>query len=350
MIMAKINQQLIADRLNLSRTTVSRCFTHNPRINPETRAKVFECAAQLGYKYHAPRGTEAINDKDTDRIVVLLGAPSPQEGENRTAEALLKGISQQVAADGLSMEVHYVDPATFHPKPRSRRILDGISTKDWRGLIMIYPFDETAVDNLMRKFPMISLLENYDNEEVDCIDTDHVRGISQLIDHLIGLGHQKIGYLSWKYRVPAHWVERRFGAYVESLYRHDLDLDPSLVLNVKRHQHIHESKLPDMVIEHLKRGVHAWVCAADHQAIELIKGLQERGIRVPEDISITGYDGIPVPDGIPSLTSVQMAFTEIGQSSIVSLQRRMLQPNTGRRNVHVSGKLVIGKSTAPPPQ
>jgi LacI family transcriptional regulator len=347
--MPKPNQQQIADLLKLSRTTVSRCFTHNSRINPETRAKVFECAAKIGYKY-APQRTimgEEVKARH-DRIAVLIGSPDPAAKDTAAAKAILGGLSQQVAAEGLSMEVHYVDPATFYPDARKRRLFGDVEWSKLLGLIMLYPFAQEAVSKLKIRRPLISLLEDYEDDDVDSIDTDHGRGISRLMDHLVGLGHRRIGFLSWKYTIPVHWAERRFGAYVESLYRHNLDFDPALVLNIRRDQHIPSEELPDRVIRLMNKGVRAWACAADHQAVELIKGLQAKGIRIPQDVSITGYDGIPVPKGIPQLTSIQMPFEEIGRSAIATLLRRAKQPTAERRQVMIGGKLIEGRTTSVP--
>jgi LacI family transcriptional regulator len=246
------------------------------------------------------------------------------------------------------MEVHYVDPATFQPEARKRRLVGDLEWSNLLGLVMMYPFAQEAITKLKVRRPLISLLEDYEHDDVDSIDTDHGRGISRLMDYLHGLGHRRIGFLSWKYTIPVHWAERRFGAYVESLYRHNLDFDPDLVLNIRRDQRIPSGELPDRVIDFLDKGVRAWVCAADHQAVELIKGLQARGIKVPGDVSITGYDGIPVPRGIPRLTSIQMPFEEIGRSAVATLLRRTKQPTAERRKVMISGKLIEGKSTASP--
>jgi LacI family transcriptional regulator len=347
--MPKPNQQQIADMLNLSRTTVSRCFTHNSRINPETRARVFECAAQIGYSYTPQRTIMGEEVKARhDRVAVLIGSPDPAAKDTAAAKAILGGLSQQIAAEGLSMEVHYMDPATFQPDEGKRRLSGNVEWSNLLGLVMMYPFDQAAISKLKIRRPIISLLEDYEDDDVDSIDTDHGRGISRLVDHLHALGHRRIGFLSWKYTIPVHWAERRFGAYVESLYRHNIDFDAELVLNIRRDQHIPTSELPDRVVALLEKGVTAWVCAADHQAVELMKGLKERGVKVPQDVSITGYDGIPVPAGLPKLTSIKMPFEEIGKSAIVTLLRRTKQPTADRRKVMISGKLLEGQSTAAP--
>jgi DNA-binding LacI/PurR family transcriptional regulator len=66
------------------------------------------------------------------------------------------------------------------------------------------------------------------------------------------------------------------------------------------------------LLQQTKDGVTAWVCAADHQAYELIEWLQKRGVRVPEDVSIASFDGLVRPAGSPALTTIKIPFHQIG--------------------------------------
>jgi DNA-binding LacI/PurR family transcriptional regulator len=100
----------------------------------------------------------------------------------------------------------------------------------------------------------------------------------------------------------------------------------------------------------VREGVTGWVCAADHQAYRLVRDLRELGLRVPKDCSVTGYDGDPVPDGLPQLTTIKMPFRDIGVSSVVSLLRKIDHPTAPRRHILVSGREIYGESTGPAPK
>ena len=200
----------------------------------------------------------------------------------------------------------------------------------------------------MAKFPTVSVLEDYDNCEVDCINTDQIRGISRLMQHLADLGHRRIGFLSWKYPVHTPWVERRLGAYIENLYRLGLELDKDIILNLRKEEMIPLDELAKRAADLTKSGVSAWICAADHQAYHLLERFQSFGINVPQDCSITGFDGITPPNGLPQLTTIGIPFRDIGISAVSSLLRKIDHPNTSRRNVQVSGEVIIGQTSAPP--
>ncbi len=347
--MPKPNQKLIADRLNLSTTTVSRCFTNHPKINPETRAAVFQLAAELGYSYSIQRNAQSKNNSERNTIAVLVGIEKSNDEARETANEIIKGISEKAASEGFAIEIHFVDPSEFLPAPRSRRIIKKVSCVHWKGIILVYDFKEEAVSNIMAKFPTVSALEDYDNVDVDCISQDQSRGITRIIQHLYDLGHRRVGFMSWKYPVHTPWVERRLGAYFENVYRLGLDLNTNLVLNLKPDESIPLDELVDRVAHSIRNdGVTAWVCAADHQAYHLVEGLKSRGIRVPEDCSITGYDGRNPPDGVDQVTTIRMPFKDIGISCISSLTRKMQHPIAMRRSLQVSGELLVGSTTSEP--
>lgn len=343
-----MNQKEIAERLNLSRTTVSRCFTNHPKINPETRAKVFEMAAELGYDYAPPRNLTDERPRVADSVAVLVGRPSNATAGIDTARKILAGISSRLASEKLSLKVNYLDPSHFDLGPRARRILPGLRNADLLGFILLYPFKEETVDNLSSKFPTVCALDDYENVEVDCVDVDQMRGIIRMVDHLHELGHRELAFVSWKYTVPTPWVERRFAAFVENLYRHHLPFREDRIINVHREGQIEPDEVAKRVIRLVQEGVTGIVCAADHQAYPLVKALAEAGIRVPEDVSVTGFDGVAPPEGLPQLTTVHTPFKDIGVSSVVGLLRRVALPSAPRRHILVSGRTLEGTTCAPP--
>lgn len=343
-----MNQKEIAERLDLSRTTVSRCFTNHPKINPETRAKVFELAAELGYTYSPPRNVTQERPRTANSVAVLAGVPSNASRRVESAREVLAGISERLAAEKLTLSVHYVDPADFDLSPRSRRILPGLRNANLIGFILMYPFKEESVGNLISKFPTICVLNDFENLEVDSVDVDQTLGIIRMVHRLMDLGHRELGFISWKYKVPTAWVERRFGAFVESLYRFHLPFREERVINVHRDGQIEVDEVVKAAKQMIRDGVTGIVCAADHQAYHLVEALQREGIRVPEDVSVTGFDGEEPPDHLPQITTVRTPFRDIGVSSVVSLLRRVAHPSASRRHILVSGRPVYGETTGPP--
>ena len=345
--MGKINQKYIADQLGLSITTVSRCFTNHPRINPETRAKVYQLAAEVGYSYNAFRNQKPSQRTDKGTIAVLVGASELVTDAAGVAGKIFAGITQKAAAQDYRVELFFLNPAEFEPNMRSRRIVPTSSGNNWTGVVLVFPFKESTVSALMTKFQVISVLDEYEELNIDSINPDQGRGIARMVKHLFESGHRNIGFHSWKYRnnIDTPWVNTRLGSYFEHHVRFGIPFDQEKVLFVDEDDATNSSKAADMVIEKMKQGMTGLVCAADHQAYELIRHLRVKGIRVPEDISITGYDGIPVPSGLPQLTTYSTPFNEIGVSGMVALQRRIDHPLASRTHVLIDGSTIYGVTT-----
>lgn len=345
--MAKVNQQLIAEKLNICRTTVSRCFSSQSKIHPDTRAKVLELAAQMGYRYSPQRTRRSEAKRQVKEIGVLIGTRPEMRELPLPSELLLKGISERAAAHEISLDLRYMDPAELDKRVQTSRTPKGLRPGEgqWDGALLIYPFTHETVRNVSSRLPTVSIAEDYSDCGIDSIDVDHHSGIYKIVTHLAELGHQKIGFLTWRYSVENPWVYRRFGAFVESLHRLGLPYDADLALNVRKEQRLSIPQLADDVAKRIRQGVTAWVCAADHQAYRLIADLRRHVIAAPDDCSITGFDGIEPPPGMPRLTSIRVALEEMGASSVTRLLDRVQNPSANIRHNLVEGRIVNGQTT-----
>lgn len=348
--MTKVNQELIAQRLGLSRATVSRSLANHPAISTETRRSVQEMAAELGYKQSPGRAARRGKKSRTFTVGVVIGIPR----ENVTMVTyphILKGIRDRAEIERVSVDVSYQPPADIETETGQQTLLRQIRANDWRGAILIHPFPEPAVAMIASRISTVSVLESYNEPGIDIVDTDDAPAILDLVLRLSRAGHKRIGFVSWTYPVGGHWVARRFSGYVEALFYQGLEFRPEWVLNVhKNSPRLQPAEVGDTVARLSKSdGVTAWVCAADHQAYPLIQNLSARGIRVPEDCSITGFDGLQPPPGLRRATSMIVPHEHIGASAMTRLVNRMQHPASPRRKILVEAQLVLGETIAPPP-
>jgi LacI family transcriptional regulator len=350
--MAKISHALIARKLNISRATVSRSLANHPAISAETRAKVISAADELGYR---PSPGRAVRNRGRAArrltVGVLIGLEVPADKAMLTTYPhILKGIRERAEIERVAIDVHYQAPVAFHPETSPQEFFRQIRQGDWRGAILIYPFEEAAVETIAGKISTVGVLESYSCPGVDVIDTDDAFAFCSLTETLRRAGHRRIGFLSWDYQVGGHWIARRFSGYVEALFLNDLDFNPGWVLNVRPNSgRVPRADLAEVVARRVREdGVTAWVCAADHQAYPLIEGLRARGLRVPEDVSVTGFDGLEPPHGLPRVTSMRVPHEHIGASALSRLISRIQHPTSPRRKILVEAQLVNGETLAPP--
>lgn len=321
--MKQVNQQEIAEALDLSRATVSRCFTNHPGINPETRAKVFEVASRLGYNHMVTRvaSGKVKGGRPAFGVLVCSVEEEYRRGDyDSPGRLLLEGISEYAQLARVDLSVHFVDPLAISLEDPAYAELFRTVGRGWSGLLLLYPFPKPVMDALLIKYPCVSLVEQRGAGQLNCVDVDHYQGISLVVNRLHKLGHRRIGFYSKAYQVEASWSLRRSGAYFEKLTQLGLKIREKDMINAHPKRMVSLEESFDRAAEQIRAGVTAFVCAADHQAYDLIRGLRGRGLRVPEDVSITGFDGIAPPAEMPELSTVEIPYRDIGYAASKRLE------------------------------
>jgi len=354
------NQALLAKQLNLSRATVSRSLADHPAISLETRQRVRELAAELGYTPSAGRLSHKRNDAHSGRrtagaftVGALIGIPKHPTSMTVYSQ-IVNGLRARAATERVTLDLCYQPPEELDVEHIRQGAMRQIRANAWRGALLIHPFPSETVAALKRRLSLVSILERYPQPEIDIIDVDDAPAISQLVHRLATAGHTRIGFLSWTYPVAGAWVARRFSGYVEALFSLGLEFRPKWVLNV--HQataRLSPSAVSATVARLIEKDqVTAWVCAADHQAYGLIADLHAHGLRVPRDCAVTGFDGLPAPDALtpserlPRVTSMAVPHEQIGAAALTRLVNRIANPTAPYKKTLVDPHLIEGETVA----
>jgi LacI family transcriptional regulator len=349
--MVGINQQFIAEQLNISRTTVSRCFTNHPGINPDTRAKVFALASQMGYHYMEPK-VRAKGPKNVSASIGVVVCSDVEEFNRPDYQSpgmeLIPGVSEFAQLQQVQMDLHFVSPVERSIEAPSYQRIFGSRRRKWRGVILIYPFPSAVLDELVTRYPCVSLVEQYSHTSLDCVDVDHHKGVALMMSKLLQLGHRRVGFVSRKYAVEALWSYRRQSAYFEMVQREKLGYRDADTIFVEDKPDGGERDSYRQIIERVEDGVTAFVCAADHQAYDLIHQLQLAGYRVPQDVSVTGFDGIRRPPGMPLLTTMRIPYREIGLTGGRRLFELAGKRYDSPQHILLECNLEPGETIAPP--
>jgi len=349
--MREVSQQAIADRLSISRATVSRCFTNHAGISPVTRARVFQVAAEIGYTHMENRKGSSKKSKRETLISVLICTDTEEYfrgGYASPGDQILAGVSEYAQIHKARVEVNLVPPTVTSLDDPAFEGIEGLSMRKSTGILLIYPFPERVIDQLALKAPLVSLVDQLEHNSIDCVDVDHYAGISAAVEHLVDAGHRRIGFYTKGYAVEASWSYRRYSAFIEKMTRLKLKVEPRDVIGVfpRRLRPLQESI--ELAADRTKNGVTAWVCAADHQAYDMVRGFRKLGLNVPEDVSITGFDGIKRTGSVPALTTIKIPFREIGMIGAERLAARVSKRFRGKQHIYISGQLQPGKTVAHP--
>lgn len=337
------NQQKIADNLNISRTTVSRCFTNHAGVNPETRALVFSEAKKMGYNYILPRTGKKASQKTIGVIICTDHENIHEDHERSPGFHLMPGISEFALINDVVVDINIISPRFTSTSPEFKKLIKK-NKKIWNGVLLIYPFKSDIIKSLKTNFPCVSLVEQFGNENIDCVDVDHHKGLSTIVNKLIEKGHKRIGFLTRSYAVQACWSYRRYSAFTDQLIRKSISLNEDDVINVYPDRFLTPEESIEEAIKQTKNGVTAWVCAADHVAYDLITHLENSGIKVPQDVSVVGFDGISSPLKNHKLTTIKIPHRSIGYNATKRLYEIIKNPYDKSQLISIQGDYCEGNT------
>jgi len=330
----------IAKSLGLAVSTVSRAMRKMPGIHPTTRAKILQQAESMGYVPPRKSKGEAVMPRNI--LLLTMGADEAPAG-------YMGGMSRiaPLASFALHSHTSTVEDcwSVLDPKLQPPALKMGLVS----GIILIYKWPEKIVDALSKKWPTVSLVTHYPEMPVDVVGIDHLSGTFPLVKHLKEMGHERIGFFGLS--PDLSWARSRFGAYAEAMVSYGLPLNFDDVVqiddvkSVVTFPYLDEAAL-EKVVRKISRGVRAWMCANDVIANSVCASLLHRGIKIPEDVSITGFHRRPYPWAhLPALTTTEVRDDLLGEEAIRRMAHRLEHPKEPPRLILMPCKFLQGETT-----
>jgi LacI family transcriptional regulator len=319
----------VAEEASVSATTVSRVFNHDHLVNSETREHVLEVAQRMGYSPDAT--ARSLSSGRTHSIGVILPAP---HGE--FFSELIRGLD-----DAAQEADHFLLIASSHYNPdEGKSALESLAGRV-DGLVMMTP--RARPDPLTKDLDLPVVFVNSDLRDgsFDLYRMENREGAAHAVRHLIEAGHSRIAAITGP---PGSYdVERRMEGYREALAEHGLAEGP-LVEGDFTQKSGYEAGKKLLDLEDLPDAVFA---CNDYMAIGAMLAFQESGLRVPDDIAVTGFDDITSARyANPPLTTVRVPVYELGRRAGERLLERIQSsrpPET--ETFHVSHELKVRDST-----
>lgn len=334
----------VATMAGVSRTTVS--FVLNGRADiaiPEaTRLRVRAAAEALGYHPHGPARQLAARASHTLGLV-LRQSPEQVAGDALLADTL-RGLATAARASGFRVLVESLAPGDGNGYAGLLR------SAHCDGLVISGPrVDDPELIELIRDdFPIV-LQGSLPDLAVPSVDVDNVAGARHAVEHLLALGHRRIACIT---NAPLAYTAatERLAGYRAALEAAGLPFDPALV-----GQGAFEPASGHRAVSDLLRAIgpdgalpfSALFVASDVVALGAIGGLRERAIRVPDDVSVVGFDDIALAAYVdPPLTTVRLPAHELGLAAGRALLDRVAHRPVAERTL-LPTELVIRSSTRP---
>ncbi len=298
----------IAERLGIAVSTVSKGLNGASDISEETRQLVLDTAVEMGY------ASKKIRSRTTTKVCVFIEDRNMDyETIDQFGYEIVMGF--KLGAASRNWEVTVI-PSNLTmqttEKYDSYMLRHGFSG----AFLLGFTLHDDWIKQLSKTTVPTVLLDNYipNNSHVGYVGTDSNEGIGHAVDHLVAMGHKRIAFLNGSKNSMVS--EERNQAFYQHMRENGIEPDENLVAYGYYVPDCAKSHVPTFV-EH---GATAIVCASDMIASGVITELNRLNLKVPDDVSVIGYDDLPVANQLtPKLTTIRQDRYDLGKSAVLML-------------------------------
>ncbi len=297
----------VALKANVSTATVSRALMNPDKVSQTTRHRVEQAAIDVGYLPHA-LGRNVKRNESRTILVIVPDICDPFFSE------IIRGIEVTAAAEGYLVLIGDCG----HQNQQEKTFIDLIITKQIDGMLLLgsrLPFDASKEEQ--RNLPPMVMANEFAPElELPTVHIDNLTAAFHAVNHLLELGHTRIGCIAGPEEMPlCHY---RLQGYVQALRRNGMTIDPRLIARgdfsfeagaAAMEQLINQPVMPTAIF-----------CHSDVMALGALSYAKRNGLRIPQDISLIGFDNIALSQFCdPPLTTVAQPRYEIGHQAMLLL-------------------------------
>lgn len=330
----KVTMKDIAGRLSVSTVTVSKALADKDGVGNELRENIKRLASQMGYSYASP--SEKERTEKNYNIGIIIASNYMGEGIYPFYFKMYQSVVMYLSTRKHSGIMELITPAM-----RQKKILPNIAAdKKVDGIIVLGQLDSDYL-TLVRKtgIPLVYLDFYEKNEQENSVITDNVYGSYQVTNYVVEMGHKKIAFVGNIYATSS--ILDRYLGYCRSLLENGLEIRKDYLIPDRGEDELFiELQLPkDMPT--------AFVCNCDDIAYILMEKLKQKGYRVPEDISVVGFDNYTLAGfASPKLTTVEVNMDAMTENAVELLIEHIEGRCEEKCRKVISGKLIIRDSVA----
>ena len=331
----RVTMQDIADRLNISKNSVSQALSGKPGVSDETRQLVLKTAKDIGYHYNPGNGHNKEEEKITGNIALIASEFAfsmksffgeiylsvEEEVNKRNKNLLIQSINNQ-SRDQLIL-----------PPFIEKRQVDGI-------LILSHISNDYINKILATGIPTVLIDHHHPEIKADAILTNNRFGAYTVTKHLLELGHRDIAFIGNIDFSPSY--QERWEGY--HLAHREYGIKPKENFQLK--DALEEAPVINYYINQLEENPTAWVCVNDGLGYLVTSGLQSLGFKVPDDASVCSFDNGQLSQlSTPSITTMDIDFKAFGQNAVEKLFWRMDNREAPHQEVLLPTTLIEREST-----
>ncbi|MCI1208103.1 MAG: LacI family transcriptional regulator [Treponema sp.] len=325
----------IAKRLNISVSTVSKGLSGASDVSMETRQLILDTALKMGYQTRQKRAAGS-----SKKICVFIENMGYEVVEQFGYDIIV-GFKLEAAAQNWDISII---PLAMNQEAGYEYDEYMLQNNYAAGFLLGFTLHNDFISQLEKTSIPTVLLDNVVyNKNVCCVGIDNIQGIFYSVRYLAKLGHKKIAMLNGE--KISRVSQERLNGFRLGMEACGLQIQENLI--------VYGDYMADcagkFVNQFIEQGVTAVVCASDLLAHGVIKELYRRGIRVPDDMSVIGFDDLPLSSYMtPTLTTIRQDRLAIGKNVCLMLDQ-IMKGNTINRLL-LMPELIVRESTGPVPQ
>lgn len=325
----------IAQVAGVSAMTASRALNQQTGVSEKTRALIIKLANEMGYV--ANLNAQKLSS-GRSQVIGLLTA--------NLSSSTLGGLVSEIVKTAASHQYEVVIYPVLEQTVRPHRTVMHLMQQFTDGIIALWPHDHSFLDQLKSpQHPVVTIDSRSDDNPFLTIEADSYGGGRMVMEHLAQLGHYRVAFVTGKAGLNS--AQERQRAYQDATLLHKLDTDPELILQGDFSFEGGQAAAAQILA--MSNRPTAIFAANDKSAMGLLYALQESGLRIPQDISIVGFDDVPSAAHIfPGLTTVRQPLAEMGRAAVNSLLAHIAGLESPTKSITLPVQLTQRNSTAAP--
>ncbi len=327
----------IAKRVNRSITTVSRALNDYDDVSPETKQLIIKTANEMGYSPNT--FAQRLQKQQSDTLGLILPTFSPRFSDPFFSE-LLAGIGNKAANLGFDLLVSTRSPGPEEIKTYKKLVKGGRLD----GFIVVRTRNHDArIEYLLsQNFPFVAFGRTENCDQFSYVDEDGYFGMQLVAEHIANLKHEIIGCITPP--LDLAFTEKRLAGIKVGLEKFNIKLDPSYIKAGDLTQRS-GYELGNALLDLPERPTAILACN-DLMAFGVMSAVQERGLVVGEDVSVTGFDDIPMSEySHPPLTTIHQPVYQIGAMVCEMLVKLIRGEVSDHQQVVLKPTLVVRQSS-----
>ena len=326
----------VAKLAGVSTATISRCLNDPEKVRENLREKIHKSIEQLGYVPHG--AARALASSRTKTIGIIV----PTIDNLIFAEAI-----QQLQIILTKKDYTLLLASSMYSLNEELDEVHSLLSRGIDGLVLIgeehHPEVISSIEKL--EIPYVNLWTYHSTSKHSCIGIDHIKAGKKIAEHFVSLGHTQFGFISG-YLNHNDRAFQRLDGVKRGLKEQSIDLKQENIIECKYSMKHGKQAFEKLISSN--PSITAIICGNDVLALGALNAARELSIRIPHDVSISGFDNIDIISALPfSITTIDVPAKKMGEEAANFILNEIKQGSKSMKRLELNAELVVGETTGP---